>query len=126
MTEFHALIAQTTQPAAVPPGGPARQPSIFETPFLPLLAAMIFLFWWMSRGQRKERKRYQEMLANLKKNDRVQTVGGILGTVLEVRDTDVVLKVDESSNVKIRFARNAIKEVLAEAARTDAAAELKK
>jgi len=44
----------------------------------------------------------------------VQTIGGILGTVIEAREGDVLLKVDESSNTKIRFARSAIHRVLEE------------
>ena len=54
------------------------------------------------------------MLDTLKKGDRVQTIGGVLGTVVEARDTDVLVKVDESSNTKIRFSRNAIHRVLDE------------
>lgn len=78
---------------------------------------VVGVFWFMmSRGRRKEQQRYQDMLNNLKKNDRVQTIGGVIGTVVEVRDNEVVLKVDESSNVKMRFVRNAIKDVLREAA----------
>ena len=52
------------------------------------------------------------MLAGLKRNDRVQTIGGVLGTVVEAREHEVILKVDESSNTKMRFNRAAIKEVL--------------
>ena len=56
------------------------------------------------------------MLDALKKNDRVQTIGGVLGTVVDVRDNEVLVKVDETNNVKIRFNRTAIKEVLQDAA----------
>jgi preprotein translocase subunit YajC len=52
------------------------------------------------------------MLGQLKKGDRIQTIGGVLGTVVEARDTEVLVKVDESSNTKIRFARSAIHRVL--------------
>ena len=83
---------------------------------LPLVAAIgIFYFIWF-RGRNKERDKFAEMLKNLKRNDRVQTIGGILGTVVEVRDNEVVLKVDEASNTKIRVTRAAIKEVMAPAA----------
>ena len=44
--------------------------------------------------------------------DKVVTAGGIMGTIVDVRDTDVVLKVDESSNTKIKFTRDAIKRVV--------------
>ena len=56
------------------------------------------------------------MLDNLKRNDRVQTIGGILGTVVDVKDQEVSLKVDENNNVKMKFNRAAIKEVLVEPA----------
>ena len=51
------------------------------------------------------------MLKNMKRGDRVMTAGGILGTVVDVRDAEVVLKVDESTNTKIKFSRDAIKRV---------------
>ena len=42
------------------------------------------------------------------------TAGGIIGTLVDVRDAEVVLKVDESSNTKIKFTRDAIKRVVTE------------
>ena len=114
MMEFLMLIAQaTTQPGGSPPRG-----SSFWSFMFPLLLAMGVFYILMFRGQRKDRKRHAEMLANLKRNDRVQTIGGILGTVVDARDQEVVLKVDESNNVKMRFNRAAIKEVLSVADET--------
>ena len=54
------------------------------------------------------------MLKNMKRGDRVMTAGGILGSVVEVRDSEVLLKVDESTNTKIKFTRDAIKRVVTE------------
>lgn len=65
-------------------------------------------------GQRKDKKKRQEMLAAIKKNDRVMTVGGILGSVVSVSEHEVSLKVDESANVKISVLRSAIQKVLTE------------
>ena len=59
-----------------------------------------------------EKKKRDQMLAELKKGARIQTIGGILGTVLDVRDSEVLVKVDESTNTKMRFARSAIHRVL--------------
>ena len=74
---------------------------------------MIIVFYWLLyRGQRKDKKKVEDMLGNLKRNDRVLTIGGVLATVVDVRENEVVLKVDETSNVKMRFLRSAIKEVL--------------
>jgi len=44
----------------------------------------------------------------------VQTIGGILAGVVEVREDRVLLKVDETSNTKIWFARSAVHKVLGE------------
>jgi preprotein translocase subunit YajC len=97
---------------------PSTQPSatelLLKSPILPIVLILGVFFWISSRGRTKERQRYEQMLNSLKKNDRVQTVGGLLGTVVDVRDSEVVLKVDETNNVKIRFSRTAIKEVLHE------------
>jgi len=46
------------------------------------------------------------MLKNLKKNDQVVTSGGIHGTIVEVKDTTVILKVDD--NTKIMVEKSAI------------------
>lgn len=104
-----SLLAQTSQPTGTPPG---PLDSLLGGGFLPLIL-MIGVFWWiMMRGGRKQRKQTEDMLKSMKRNDRVQTIGGIIGTIVDVREQEVVLKVDETSNVKIRFNRSAIKEVL--------------
>jgi preprotein translocase subunit YajC len=64
--------------------------------------------------QRREKKRRAQMLDALKKGDRIQTIGGILGTVVEVREQEVVIKVDENNNTKLHFARAAIQTILPE------------
>ena len=106
------LLAQSA-PASQPAAG---QGSILQGPLIPLVLVIVVIWWVMSRGRSKERQRYEQMLGALKKNDRVQTAGGILVTVVEVRDNEVILKVDEASNVKMHFNRTAIKEVLRDAA----------
>ena len=58
------------------------------------------------------------LLENLKKNDRVLTIGGIYGVVMNVqRDADeVTLKIDETTNTKIRVTFGAIARVLGDEA----------
>lgn len=102
---WHTLLAQTSQPA------PTTTDFLFGT-VGPLVAMIIVFYWLLYRGQRKDKKKVEDMLSNLKRNDRVLTIGGILATVVDVRENEVVLKVDETSNVKMRFLRSAIKEVL--------------
>jgi preprotein translocase subunit YajC len=82
-----------------------------------------FLFWFLLlRPQQQERKRREAMLAALKKNDRVITVGGIYGVVTNVhREADeVTIKVDESANVKLRVTVGSIARMLPEAGPSDA------
>jgi preprotein translocase subunit YajC len=108
------LLAQTTSAPANPT--PTSGMDMFLRQVFPLVLVVGVFGWFMSRGRSKERRKYEDMLKALKKNDRVQTIGGVLGTVVDVRDNDVLVKVDETNNVKIRFNRTAIKEVLQDAA----------
>ena len=48
------------------------------------------------------------MVQSLRKNDRVRTIGGIIGTVVDVKDDEVTLKIDESNNTKIKILSSAI------------------
>jgi preprotein translocase subunit YajC len=79
------------------------------------LIAIVVLFWFLLIvPQQREKKRRQAMLSELKKNDRVITVGGIYGVVTNVhREADeVTIKVDEAANVKIRVTRGSVARVL--------------
>ncbi len=96
--------------AASQPAAPADS---FMRFFLPLLLMMGVFYFLLYRGQRSDRKKQADMLNSIKRSDRVLTIGGVYGTVVDVRDNEVVLKVDETNNVKMRFIRSAIKEVLA-------------
>jgi preprotein translocase subunit YajC len=77
--------------------------------FIVLIFAV--LYFVMFRGPKKQRQQQEQMVKSLKKNDRVQTIGGILGTVLEVTDTEITLKIDESNNTKIKVLPSAISRV---------------
>jgi preprotein translocase subunit YajC len=74
-----------------------------------------FLFWFLLiRPQQQERKQREAMLAAVKRNDRVITVGGIYGVVTEVdREHDqVTIRVDETAKVKLRVTVGSIARVL--------------
>jgi len=93
--------------------------NIFRSPLTLVFVLIIFMWIFMINSKRKQDRRRQDMLKQIKKGDRIQTIGGILGTVVEVREQDdeVVVKVDESSNAKIRFIRGAISRVVEQAER---------
>lgn len=79
-----------------------------------LILMLVVFYAIMLSGSRREKKKRQEMLSAIKKNDRVMTIGGIIGSVVSVNDAEVSLKVDESANVKITVIRSAIQRVLRE------------
>ena len=68
--------------------------------------------FWSMRSQSKEKKKRASMLSAIKKHDRVQTVGGVIGAVVEIKPDTIVLKVDESSNTRITFDRGSVQRVL--------------
>jgi preprotein translocase subunit YajC len=113
MEEAPASTTTTTQD-----NGAAPLPEETErTPQSPLMLVMflilgVYIFLIMFRGPKKKQQEHQKMVASLKKNDRVQTIGGILGTVLDVRDDEILLKIDEGNNTKMRFVPSAIARVL--------------
>lgn len=119
MTDLWMLLAQAASQPATP--GPTGSGDAFLRFTLPLLMMIGIFYLIVFRGRSKDQKRHDSMLKALKRNDRVQTVGGVRGVVVEVRDDEVTLKVDESSNVKMRFSRGSIKEVLTESAGDTAA-----
>ena len=79
-----------------------------------VMLALIFVVMWffMIRPQRKQQKELQDVRKALKKGDKVVTIGGIFGTIVEVREDSVLMEVD--SNVKIRASKNALVKDFAE------------
>jgi len=75
-----------------------------------LLIGLMFvvMYFILFRGPRKKQQQHRKMVQTLKKNDRVRTIGGIIGTVVDVKDDEITLKVDESNNTKIKVASSAI------------------
>jgi preprotein translocase subunit YajC len=65
-------------------------------------------------GGRREKRKFEAMMSSIKKNDQVRTVGGIIGSVVEVKPDVVVLKIDENSNTKITVVRSKIEAVMKE------------
>lgn len=104
----------TSSTGAAPntPAKPASPDSSLGLMFGVMVALMVFMWVMNSKKQKREQQQRADMLGKLGKNDRVLTIGGIIGTVVSVKDTEVVLKVDESTNTKMTFARRAIQQVL--------------
>jgi preprotein translocase subunit YajC len=102
--------ANTVAPGepAPPTGAQPRQPTSPWSLLFPLLLMAIFFYLMLFRGPRKQQQQHRQMVQSLEKNDRVRTIGGIFGTVMDVRGDEIVLKVDESNNTKIRISASAV------------------
>ena len=116
-TDESGATTPGTQPAA---GEDQQQTPAIKNPFSGsfiwiMLGGFLLLYFWMSRGRRKKETKRKEMLANLKKGDKVTSIGGIVGTVIEIREDELTVKVDENNNVRIRFARWAVRGIGEEA-----------
>ena len=104
------ILAQVTAPTTA--GTEAPPAANFLRQFFPIILIILIFYMFFFRRSQTERKKRAAMLSELKRGDKVQTIGGILGNVVEAREDRVQLKVDESSNTKMWFARSAIARVL--------------
>jgi len=95
----------------VPEKQPPRQWWQGNMIFFVMIGGVVLLYVWMGRSRRKQDAKRREMLGNLKKGEKVVTIGGILGTVIEVKEDEVTVKVDETNNVRMKFLRKAIQSV---------------
>ncbi len=80
----------------------------------PFIAIAVLFYFMLIRPQRREQAKMKDMLEQLKKNDRVETAGGIYGTVVNVQKDSryVTIKVDEATNAKLRIVRSSVVRVL--------------
>ena len=73
-----------------------------------IMLALIFGVMWffMIRPQRKQQKELQNFREGPKKGDKIVTIGGIYGTIVEVKDVSALIEVD--NGVKIRVSKQAL------------------
>ena len=71
-----------------------------------LLLIFVVMWFFMIRPQRKQQKEMENFRNSLKNGDKVVTIGGIYGTIAEVKENYVLLEVDK--DVKIRVNKQAI------------------
>ena len=86
----------------------------FITSIIPFIAIIAIFYLLIIRPQNKKRKETEKMLSALKKGDKIVTIGGVHGTIHSVKESTVIVRVDE--NVKMEFQRSAISTVVSPAA----------
>ncbi len=114
------LFADGDAPAAPGPGpgGLLNSPMV---PMIVVFAAMWYFF--LHLPTKRERARQAALWAAIKKNDRVLTTSGILGVVTNVsKDSnppEVTLRIDETTNAKLRVLLNTVAQVLGDESSAD-------
>ena len=78
-----------------------------------LILIIVVMWFFMIRPQRKQQKELQKFREGLQKGDKVVTIGGIYGTVVEVKDRTLLLEID--NNVKIKVDKNSVVKDFSEA-----------
>lgn len=111
-----SVITMTLLAQAAPEGGEAaagNQPAVTGPAntllqFFPLIAIGILFYFFLLRPQSQEAKKRESLLSALKKDDRVVTIGGVIGTIsnISANGKEITLKMDD--NGKVRFLRSAI------------------
>jgi preprotein translocase subunit YajC len=86
--------------------------------FAPLIVMVVLFYFLLIRPQQKRTKTRNMMLGNLKKGDKVITIGGLHGTIMEITDDVVVLRVNDAS--KMTFDRSAVNTVVSSSSETAA------
>ena len=89
-------------------GAPPPQPGGLDSLLITFVPLMIIFYLFFIRPENKRRKAKEELLGAIKPKDKVVTVGGLHGSVVEVDGDEVVLLVDQKKDVKLRFRRSAI------------------
>lgn len=102
------LAASSFAQTSAPQGG-----SGFMSSILPMMIVMFaVIYFFMIRPEQKKHKEKQNLLSNLKKGDKVLTIGGVYGTIAGVKDDSFMLKI--SDNTTVRIAKTAVANVIKE------------
>ena len=104
---FLPLMMGVGQGQQAPQGGGGTQLITMLVTFGLIIVVFYFL---VIRPQNKKQRDAKKMLENIRRGDRVVTIGGLHGFVDSVKDDGVILKVDD--NVKIKFSKSAVSQVL--------------
>ena len=113
-SEGEATVVVPDDPNSVAPTT-TKKPVSPLIQFAPLILIFVVMYLIMMRGPRKQQQQHKQMVQTLARNDRVRTIGGILGTVVDIKEDEVTLKIDESNNTKIKISTSAIGKNLTQA-----------
>lgn len=105
-------------------GSAAGSTGSMMTTFVTFGLIIVIFYFLIIRPQKKRDKETKDMLASIKKGDKVVSIGGIHGTVVVVKENTVVVKVDDTT--RLEFSRSAISSIVDRKAETSSASSKKK
>ncbi len=77
--------------------------------FLPLMIIMFAVMYFLIiRPQKQKEKKRKEMISNVRKQDKIVTAGGVHGVVVSVKENEVIVRVDDAKDVKIKVDKSAL------------------
>ncbi len=81
---------------------------------LPLMIIMFAVMYFLIiRPQKQKEKKRQALISNVRKQDRIVTAGGVHGVVTSVKENEVIVRVDDAKDIKIKIDKSAITSVSA-------------
>ena len=124
MKLLYSATVITTMTISVFAQAGKSQPSSFPTMIGILAVMFVVMYFFMIRPERKKQKDKQIMVNNMQKGNKAMTIGGIHGTIQNVKEDTVILKIAENTNVKV--AKTAISNVITKDSNKNGTGEKKK
>jgi len=78
---------------------------------LPILFVMVIFYFLLIRPQQKRAKQHREMLAAIRRGDKIVTSGGLTGTVVKVTEDSDTVEVEIAKDVKVQVVRAMIADI---------------
>ncbi len=98
------IVSDTNAPAT----GARPQRPFDGMAWIWIVLMFVLMYFILFRGPQRQKQERKKLVQSLQKNDKVQTIGGILGTIVDIKGDEITLKIDESNNTKIKITSSAI------------------
>ena len=92
--------------------GKQSSPGSMLSMLLPFILMFVVMYFLILRPQKKKERARKALLSRIKKNDKVVTTGGVHGTITSVRENEIILRIDDAKDIKIKVDRSAVAAVL--------------
>ena len=71
------------------------------TSLIPMMAIFAIFYFLLLKPQKDKQKQLKQLMSNLKKNDQIITTGGIHGTIVNIKQTTVIVRIDADAKMEI-------------------------